>query len=321
MSILTTSGARVIDPVLTTIAQGYTHVARVGHLLFPRVDVPARGGKVIEFGRESFRNYNSRRAPGADTRQIQFGYEGKPFALAQYALDAPVPREHMQDAQTVPGFDLGRRAVNIVMDSLTLSLEIEQAALATDPASYGADNKLALVDEAVWANPESDPLGDIEAAKEQVRITCGVEPNRMVVGKPVFVALKAHPKIIERFKYTTAESITVGMLKGLFDLDEFAVGRATYVDEADMDGPFRDTWGQDAVLAYVPQQLSGLEQPSYGYTYTLIGHPFVEMPEWRGQQKSWVYGVTYERQPVLTGIASGFLFKGAGAPFEPDEEE
>jgi hypothetical protein len=116
MSGLNSRTARVIDPVLSGIAQGYRHAQRVGHILFPRIDVPQRGGNVIEFGRESFFNYKARRAPGADAMNIQFGYEGKPYSLDQYSLDVPVPREHAEEAE-VPGIDLGKRAVNNRADS------------------------------------------------------------------------------------------------------------------------------------------------------------------------------------------------------------
>lgn len=310
MSALNQNTARVIDPVLTGIAQGYRHVQHVGHVLFPAINVLQRGGKVIEFGRESFFNYNARRAPGAVAKMIQFGYEGKPYALAQYTLDAPVPREHIQEAQTVPGIDLGKRATNTVMNSLMLTLEIEQALLASDPSHYGASNKLALAGADKWTDSASDPLADIEAAKDQVRMSCGIEPNRMVVRNDGFKALKHHPKIVERFKYTTADSITAKMLAGLFDLEELAVGKATYADDMDAAVPFKEAWGNAAILAYTPVQDAAMEQPSYGYTYTLTGHPFVEQPRWDGGTRSWVYGVTYERAPQLTGIASGFLFTG-----------
>lgn len=309
MTTLNINSARVIDPVLSGIAQGYRHVQRVGHVLFPAVEVLQRGGKIIEFGRKSFMDYKARRAPGADAKSIQFGYEGKPFSLSQFTLDAPVPREFMQDAQQVPGIDLGKRAVNTVMDSLTLSLEIEQAKIATDPANYGANKKLAFAGADCWDDPDSDPIGDIEAAKDAVRTSCGVEPNRMVVQNAGFKALKNHRKIVDRFKYTSAESITAKMLAGLFDLDEFAVGKATYVDDPKSDAPFKEAWGNCAVLAYTPVQDAAVEQPSFGYTYTLKGHPFVEPARFDGGKRSWVYGVTYEREPVLTGIASGFLFQ------------
>ena len=95
-------------------------------------------------------NYNSRRAPGADVQRIQFSYEGKPFALKNFALDAPVPREVVRDAKAVPGVDLGKRAVNTVMNSLTLTLEIEQAALATDPQNCDDGNVRPLSGTACW---------------------------------------------------------------------------------------------------------------------------------------------------------------------------
>ncbi len=313
MSVLNTNTARIVDPVLSGIAQGYVHAQRVGHTLFPANDVLQRGGTVIEFGRESFLNYKSRRAPGADAVNIQFGYEGKPYSLSQFSLDAPIPREHMEEALAVPGIDLGKRAVNVAMDSLTLTLEIEQAELAGNPASYPAANKLTLAGSARWSDPASDPIGDIDAAKDQVRTTCGVEPNRMVISNKGFRALKRHPNIMDRFKYTTAESITAKMLAGIFDLDELNVGKTTYVENLDASGAFKEAWGNFACMAYVPTQDAALDQPSFGYTYTLKGHPFVEPPRWEGGERSWVYGVTYERRPVLTGMAAGFLFQSITA--------
>lgn len=309
MTILNTRSARVIDPVLSGIAQGYTHAQRVGNVLFPAVPVLQRGGKVIEFGLESFYDCKAKRAPGADTMNIQFGYEGKPFSLDQYALDAPVPREFVQEAETVPGVDLGKRAVTTVMDSMSLSLEVEQAQLATTPANYTGSNRLALTGADRWDDPASDPEGDIEMAKEAVRKTCGVDPNRMVIANAGFKALKHHPKIAEKFKYTTAESVTAKMLAALFDLDEIAVGKTLYLDPNAATPIFREAWDNVAVLAYTPTQDRSIEQPSFGYTYTLTGHPFVEPARWEGGKRSWVYGVTYERKPVLTGIASGFLFQ------------
>jgi hypothetical protein len=203
-----------------------------------------RGGTVIEFGRESFFNYKSKRAPGADAIYIQFGYQGKPYYLDSFSLDVPIPREHMDEAATVPGIDLGKRAVNVAMDSLTLTLEIEQAALASNPANYGAANKLALAGTSRWDDPASTPITDIEGAKDQVRTTCGVEPNRMVINNAGFRALKNHPTIVDRFKYTTAESITARMLAGLFDIEELAVGKATFVDSTESDAPFKEAWGE-----------------------------------------------------------------------------
>ncbi|WP_421398126.1 major capsid protein [Agrobacterium fabrum] len=310
MTPLNINTARMVDPILSGVALGYRQAHHVGLTLFPRIEVPQSGGKIIEFGRESFIKYQARRAPGAAVKQITFGYEGKPYALSQDALDVPVPREFVRDASTVPGIDLGKRATMTAMEGMTLALEIEQAELATTPANYGNNNKLALSGSSVWTDPSSDPLGDIEQAKDQVRMTSGIEPNRMVIASKGFKALKNHPKIVERFKYTSSASITTEMLAALLELEMLSVGKATYTESADKNELFKEAWGNAAVLAYVPTQNEAMEQPSFGYTYMMKGNPFVEVPRWDGGTRSWIYGVTYERAPVLTGIASGFLFSG-----------
>ena len=78
----------------------------VGDVLFPVVPVDQRGGKIITFGKEDFRLYATGRAPGSNTRRVQFGHSGGPFALAQHSLEGVVPFEIMQDANAVPGIDM-----------------------------------------------------------------------------------------------------------------------------------------------------------------------------------------------------------------------
>ncbi|WP_432449037.1 major capsid protein [Aliiroseovarius marinus] len=306
---MNTDQARVIDPVLTQTAQGYSHADRVGMTLFPFADISQRGGAVLRFGKESFRKTNARRAPGADTQTIQLGYNGEAFSLMQDALNATVPREHLQDAEAVPGIELGEAALRTVMNNMTLSLECEQAEIATKLESYRDSHRSEMTGSDKWSDPSSDPSKDIDAAKDAVRARIGVEPNRMVISKPVFTALKGHPKIKDQFKYTSSESITVAMLAAYFELEKLAVGKSVVLDSPDDDASFSDVWGNDAVLAYVPTDSRGFEEPSYGYTYRLKGHPFVEQPYWDNSKKSWVYGVTFDRLPIMTGTDAGFLFK------------
>ncbi|MGB0218345.1 MAG: major capsid protein [Sinimarinibacterium flocculans] len=303
--------ARVIDPILTNVAQGYKHNRHVGMALFPRVGVGQRGGQVIEFGRESFRRYNLRRAPGADSKRIQFGYLGKPFALVQDALDGKVPWELMQDAAAVPGINLGTRAVNGVMAIVSKALEIEQAEMARDAAAYDADHKIDLTASS-WHNPAVDPGETVETAKEAIRASTGMRPNTLVLSANAAMRARRNPKVKEQFKYTSSASITNEMLKGYFNVDRLEVGEDFYINDDDENV---DIWGNDAILAYVNDSSIDNEQPSYGYTYTLEGSPIVEEPYNDRKAKSWIYPMTYDRAPVLSGITSGYLLIGAGAAF------
>lgn len=302
---------RVVDPILSNVAQGYRHPEHVGFALFPRVPVKQRGGQIIEFGKDSFKRYNTRRAPGSNTKRLQFGYEGKPFALFQDALEGKVPWEHMQDANQVPGIDLGTESANEVMNILSLGLEIEQAELALNAANYSINNKDTLSGTDQWTDPSSDPAKQIREYREAVRSIVGIRPNVMEVPASGFNALCEHPKILGRFKYTSSDSITADMLAKLFNLRRLVVGEAVYMNEGSEQ--MVDVWGNAAVLAYVPEQISSRRQPSFGYTYALEGHPIVEEPYNDRNAKSWIYPVTYERAPVLSGIESGFLIQDVAA--------
>lgn len=298
---------RVVDPVLTTHSRGYRHPERVGSLLFPAVPVDLRAGKVLQFGKESFMLYSARRAPGANTKRVEFGYEGEPFALVQDRLEGKVPLEYQQEAASA-GVDMGPRAVNNVMQSLTLALEHEQATLATTAANYDSDHKVTLSGSSQWSHADSDPIGDIEEARQAIRASCGFYPNAMVLGPKPYGALKNNPKITARFR--NSDLITAALLAGLFEIKTVVEGKAVTSTDA---GEFEDVWGNYAVLAYVPEEPAGMEQPSYGYTYTMRGNPFVDPPYWDGNTRSNIYGVTYERAPVLTGVSAGFLFTNPAA--------
>ncbi|MEO5341066.1 MAG: major capsid protein [Magnetococcus sp. MYC-9] len=303
---MSSSQIRVLDPVLTEVAQGFRHEEHVGLTLFPRVMVQSSGGQVLEFGKESFKLYQARRAPGSATRRVQFGYLGRSFALVQDALEGQVPREYLRDAARIPGVELGQRAVRGTLRALSLTLEYDQARLATTASHYDSNHKLSLTGTDKWSDAGSDPSGDINTGKEAVRASVGVYPNTLLLSAQAFNALKEHPKVVDRFKYTSRDSVTPEMLAALWDLQRVVVGKAVAFDDVGND---LDIWGNNAVLAYVPANSSGMEDPSFGYTYTMQGHPLVEKPYYENNAKSWIYPVTYERLPVLTGMLSGFLIQ------------
>ncbi|MBF0380690.1 MAG: major capsid protein [Magnetococcales bacterium] len=303
---MSSSQVRVIDPVLTEIAQGYRHAEHIGHSLFPKVPVAVSGGQILEFGKESFKLYQSRRAPGTATKRIRFGYLGKSFALVQDALEGQVPREYLRDAAQIPGIDLGGRSVNSTLRALSLTLEYDQAQLATNAANYDSDHKVTLSGSDQWSDGASDPTKDINTGKEAIRTSVGIYPNTLMLSAQAFNAMKNHQSIIDRFKYTSRESVTPEMLASLLDLEKVVVGKAVAFDD---DGNDIDIWGNNAILAYVPTAPSGMEDPSFGYTYTMDGYPLVEKPYYENNAKSWIFPVSYERVPVLTGILSGYLIQ------------
>lgn len=306
--------AAVVDPILSTHARGYRNSTFISADLFPRVSIPNRSMRTIRFGKESFRLLNTRRAPGADRKRIQYGYADDPVSLAQDSLEAVVPVEHQQEAEAVPGIDLAAGAVNMVLDVLDLTLEVDSAKLARDASKYDANHKLALVGGDRWTNDNSDPKGDIDAAKEAIRRSVGRYPNTLALGPNAANALKNHPKIKEQFKYTSKDSISVEMLAAYFDVKKVVVGAAVYLPETSDDSALaNDVWGDDAIIAYVPELGNNFQVPSYAYTYELLGYPQVNKPYFEDRNGSWIYPTTIERRATITGSEAGFLIQNAGA--------
>lgn len=303
--------ARVVDPILTDHARGYSNGDFIGHRLFPTVLMPSRAAKRIEFNRDSFKRYRTRRAPGAAIGQVAFGYEGKAVSLIQHALMAVTPLEHQEEAQTqqAPGIDLQRENVDTVLLIIAQEKEIAQAELARTAANYADSNKLALAGDDKWSDPDSDPLVQVTDAKDVIRRRTGRRPNTLALGAPLASVCRKHPKIREHFKHTTSSAVTDAMLAQYFDIPTLLVGDAVYDNDA---GETVDVWGGDAILAYVPPEgTRSMRVPAYGYTYQLRNHPFVEGVRWDGDIRSWKNNVFDEHSPELVGADAGFLFQGA----------
>lgn len=316
MAPVNTRTAGVVDPILSTHARGYKNSAFVHTTIFPRVQVPSRSSKVLKFGKDDFRRAQTRRAPGADTARIQFGYGADTVSLVQDALEGIVPFELQQEAAGVPGIDMAKLHISRVLKSIELGHEIDASAIARNAASYDSNHKLALTGTDRWSSASSKPGDDIDEASDNIRRSIGVAPNTLLLGPSAAKSLKRHPTIKEQFKYTSDRSITLEMLAAFFELERVVTGKAIYLPEGAADTAMAtDIWGDDAILCYVPpQEDADMGEPAYGYTYELLGFPMVEEPYPDRRAKSWAYPTTSERRVYLTGAEGGFLFQNAGTP-------
>lgn len=307
------SAVRIIDLPLSTIAQGYSNQEFVGSSLFPIVPVTQNGGQIVEFGTEHFRLYNSKNTPGGNTQRVRFGYLGKPYSLFSDEIEVPVPRRSQRDALVTPGIDLGRRATNVGMSIITLSLEYEQAQVSTNAANYTGGVNYLDTNASKWSTKVGgvstvDPISQIKLGREAIRAATGRYPNTIVFSATNFLAFTENTFVLDRVKYSERAVITTDIVAGLLNIPNVKVGGAIYKLD---DGTSIDIWGNNTVMAFTELGTPEMEMPSYGYTYTMQGHPLVEEPYYERPAKSWIYGVTMERSPVLSGIAAGYLIKNA----------
>ncbi len=320
MPLMPLSQARVVDPVLTGLSQGYTNSEFIGKYLFPMVPVTEYGGEVVQFDDSIFELDDFTRAPGGGYKKVHSEYDGVPYKLKHKGVEYPVPFEHVSDSERL-GFQWDNIANTIMMGKLGLELEFEQASIATNTANFAATHRLALSGNDQWSDPDSTPSVAIKDAKSVVRGAVGKDPNIVVLGASTYDKVSEHPAIIDRFKHVSKDSITPEMLATLWEVDKVVVGKAVRKSGTSN----ADIWGKVAIVAYTNPaalasgMLSGFQMsgdvnrmtPSWGYTYTMTGHPFQKPVRTDEDNDQYLYQTKFDRVPVLTGMPSAFLFTSA----------
>jgi len=303
---MTPGAARVIDPVLTTVARGFTNMGLVFPMIFPIVNVAQRGGKLIEFDAEHFAEMDIERAVGANIPEINIGYAGKDYSLVQRSLAGKVPIELMEEASAVPGIGLASVAIDRVMAIVGLQIEIAAGDLIV-PANF-AGRTVALTGAAKWDNADSNPAKEVRSKFSTIRSQIGRDPNTLVIGKEVYDALINSQPLIERIKYSmpaVGDALDEDTLRRYFKVERLVVGGAMKGKK----GAFEHIWGKIAFLCYTNvTTLAGQGSPSFGYTYRLNGYPIAEPAYYKRENRSWMYPVTTEDTPEIVGAEAGYLW-------------
>ena len=163
-----------------------------------------------------------------------------------------------------------------------------------------------------WSADDSDPLADIESARETVRAACGVRPGVLVVGASVLSQLKRNKALLASLSANDRKSLlTVEQLKNLLELDDIIVGQA--VSSVATGKPTKDVWGKFASLIVRPELVSDGNdegEPAFGYTFRRRGMPVVDRYEEVGGKVEYAR-YTDIRKAAVVGSACGFLFENA----------
>ncbi len=304
------------NPILTNLLLGMGQGTFIAEKLFPRLPQALASVTLAQLGDERLRRYNLRRAPGSATKRVNIKYEDKTYTVDQYAVDVPLPRELLREADesrklNVGNYlDISRIAMTTANDILALDYEIEVAQLATTAGSYAAGHVLALAAGTKWSAATGTPVTDIRAASDTIRKKIGKRPNHLTLSADAFSAIVGSVEVRGYLASTQMGPATLDQLKTILNVTTIEVGEAVWIDDQDVG---RDVWGNNAVLAYVPNIAGNggsisLAEPGFGFTNVIEGHPFAETPYFELGTKSWIYGATYERRPNVAYNTAAFLF-------------
>jgi hypothetical protein len=316
---------RIIDPVLTQLAQGYKNAEGVATFFAPAVSMNVRAGRTLVFGKEAFAAQNFLRAPGTNIQKIQNQFGTRSFSLRQEAISWEIAEEVASEAKNgAAQIDLRQYAAKDAANRLMQSWEVQVATIVTDDTQYEPGNVLDLGSYNGGADQFTAPTSDIEVlmdqAKEQVRSQIGIYPNKMVISPDAFNALKRNKRIRDFMQRGVL--VDEKTLAQIFGLDEIRVARRLKLNQAT--GALENIYSNIAVLFYHPSAstdgfMPALDanygNPAFAYTYTLSGYPIATPERFNVDRRVFTGDILVERSFELVGMGetghcgSGFVFK------------
>lgn len=268
---------QVVDWHESKLAQGYTNMDMVGELVCPRLVVSKRFGKYMTFGKESMKQYDTKRGIGGEVKMINFETTLADYSIPHtHHLAAPIDDEEDEQTVGVSQLNLVQQNRLIIQQSLSIEREREIAALFTNSANYTDATPVATN----WTTyATADIFADVLNAKETVRQNTGMYPTKMIVSAKTFNSMRRNEKLLEYYKYTTKGVLTKELIAAALEVDELVVGAGVYDDN----GTITDIWGTSfAALIVAPKPQGGVidptrVQPSFAYTLQLMNYPKVKL--------------------------------------------
>lgn len=314
------SNLRIVNPVLTNLAVGYTNEQFVGSALMPYVSVDKEAGEVPIFNKDHFKVYQTERALRAKSNRVNPGdLTTIAYRLTEHDLEFPI--DYREDAESA--FPLQRMATMQVTEGIRLRHEKMVADLVQNTATYALSNRAALSGTTSFSDgTNSDPEGVFSDGKAAIRAKVVKEPNVAVIGYAMWQNLKTHPKLKAILSDSRPRLVQLADLAEIFEIQNIYIGRGVFASDA---GVVSDIWGNKAVLAYVPDApkatvVNGMAgdpgamrsewEPSFGYTLRKRGQPVVDTRMEDGKLE--IVRNTDIFQPFLVGADAGYLISDAG---------
>ena len=297
---------RVQDPVLTKLAQGYHNLELIGEVLMPTVEIDKEAGKIPKFGRLAFRLPSTvRNLRGTSNRLDPEDITAIDVALEEHDVEYAI--DYREENEAI--FSLRQFALNTTQDVIALGREKEVATLALDESKYDSGNKVTLSGTSKITSKRADIFAMFDTGIRAVKRAIGRKPNVCVIAGDVWAALKEHPAVIEKLKYSQVAIVTPEVFAKLIGIDTVKIGEAVYEESNQL----KDIWSDAIVLAYVAprstERKGTVYEPSYGYTVRRQGGLFVDTYKENGGKLE-VIRTTDIHKPHLLGASAGYLIKG-----------
>lgn len=217
-----------VDQVLTNFSVAWTQSTNdfISSKVFPRLPVDKRTDRYKVYNRPQWRNANGvfKRAPGTESRGVGWNWTHDTYYVDPFAVHVDL---HDQDlAEADDPVSLPKEATELITQKLLLSKELDWHQQFFKPGVW--ENEPTVGE--LWDDVASDPIAQVGDWIDQFTLKNSKAPNTMVIGVDVWRALKNHPDLVDRIKYTQRGLVTADLIGAAFEIPTILVSRASYID-------------------------------------------------------------------------------------------
>lgn len=296
-----------IDTAMSNISIAYRNENYIAEQIFPNVPVQHQSDKYFVFDKASwFRNEAGPRAPGTRGPQVEYTLSSSVYACKPVSATKVVPDEMVDNADAP--LQPRRDATEFATDKVLLYLEVDVASNVFGDSLWSASGERGTSSGSLyWSNDASDPIGDVEKAREELVSAIGREPNAMVIGRQVWTSLANHPDLLDRVKYTERGVLTPQAVQAMFQIPRMLIGNAIYTTSAEgTSATYSWIWGKYAWIGWVPPN-AGLMVPAAGYVLSWKNRVVERFR--REEEKSDAVRCEMNYDVVRTCPDAGFIYK------------
>lgn len=272
-----------ISAALTQISVAYLQSERnyIADRVFPVIPVVHQTDQYFVWTKDDwFRDQAQLRADAAESAGGGFNLSTQSYSAKVWAIHKDVGDQVRRNAD--PAVDIDVASTKWCMQQLLIRRDRFFASQYMTTGVWGTDMTGAATGNGTstltyWNDDGAgDPITDVSNAQTTILQNTGYKPNKFVIAWPVYQALRKHPLVIDRIKYTMgggalAVNITPELLAGAFDVEEVVVAQGVYNTAAEgATGSYSFIVGNNALLCY-STATPGLWEPTAGYTFAWQG--------------------------------------------------
>lgn len=304
-------GALHQDVLLQQVAINYRPKGLIADMIAPIVPVQKQSDNYPIFSRaDALRNEDALRSPGRPANIITRSISSDTFYCKNYALKMPVTIEDKVNADPIWAQEIVNGRARYILDKLGLGWEIRLATQVTNTSNVGSSSAVA----SSWSDEtNSDPLGDVNTALDNVADSTGMRPNCVTFGELAWRYFRRNATVRNLIFGTNNGGgyPTVEQVANLLDVEKVLIGRAyqNTANEAQAEA-LSQVWGNNVLLSYTAET-PNTETPSFMYTFRWaaagISTMQAERHPYDTKTKSEEVEVGYYQDEKITGAEYGFL--------------